>query len=92
MANIARRDDARWRARHRDDAGKEHARHFERKLDAQRWLNGVTAAQVRGDYVNPKTARDHGRRMVSHLAGLHRPLSRSIDRASSPESCGLFAD
>lgn len=57
MASIAKRDDGRWRARYRDDAGKEHARHFERKIDAQRWLNGVTAAQVRGDYVDPKTAR-----------------------------------
>ena len=57
MANIAKRTDGRWRARYRDSAGKEHARHFDRKIDAQRWLNGVTAAQVRGDYVDPKTAR-----------------------------------
>lgn len=57
MASIAKREDGRWRARYRDGAGKEHARHFDRKIDAQRWLNGVTAAQVRGDYVDPKTAR-----------------------------------
>ncbi len=57
MASIAKRDDGRWRARYRDGAGKEHCRHFDRKIDAQRWLNGVTASQVRGDYVDPKTAR-----------------------------------
>lgn len=57
MANIAKRNDGRWRARYRDGEGKEHARHFQRKIDAQRWLDGVTAAQVRGDYVDPKTAR-----------------------------------
>src|SRR5947199_2645421 len=57
MASIAKRDDGRWRARYRDDTGTEHARHFDRKVDAQRWLDGVTAAQVRGDYVDPKTAR-----------------------------------
>jgi hypothetical protein len=44
MASFAKRDDGSWRARYRDDAGKECARHFDRKIDAQRWLNGVTAA------------------------------------------------
>lgn len=53
MASIQRRPDGRWRARYRDDAGKEHARHFERKVDAQRWLDGVTATMVRGEYVDP---------------------------------------
>ena len=30
---------------------------FDRKIDGQRWLDKITAAQVRGDYVDPKTAR-----------------------------------
>jgi integrase len=57
MASIARRPDGRWRARYRDDAGKEHARHFGRKVDAQRWLDEVTTAVTTGTYVDPKTAR-----------------------------------
>lgn len=57
MGNTAKRPDGRWRARYRDGANKEHARHFDRKIDAQRWLDKITAAQVRGDYVDPKTAR-----------------------------------
>lgn len=57
MASIARREDGRWRARYRDAAGNEHARHFARKVDAQRWVDAVTASQVRGDYLDPKTAR-----------------------------------
>lgn len=57
MANIAKRADGRWRARYRDDANKEHSRHFSRKIDAQRWLDAVAAARLRGDYVDPKTAR-----------------------------------
>lgn len=57
MANIAKRSDGQWRARYRDEAGKEHARHFARKIDAQRWLDQVRASQMRGDYVDPKTAR-----------------------------------
>ena len=54
MASIKRRDSGQWRARYRDEAGKEHARHFERKVDAQRWLNEVTASVVTGNYVDPK--------------------------------------
>ncbi|MFW5472308.1 tyrosine-type recombinase/integrase [Knoellia sp. CPCC 206450] len=54
MASIAKRPDGRWRARYRDDGGKEHAKHFPRKIDAQRWLDSVTASFVRGDYVDPQ--------------------------------------
>jgi hypothetical protein len=57
MASIRRRPDGAWRARYRDDAGKEHARHFARKVDAQRWLAGVQASIVRGDYVDPRAGR-----------------------------------
>lgn len=37
--------------------GKEHARHFTRKVDAQQWLDGVTAAVQTGTYVDPDRAR-----------------------------------
>lgn len=57
MANISKRENGSWRARYRDDAGKEHAKHFARKSDAQRWINEVTASVVRGDYVDPKAGR-----------------------------------
>jgi len=48
MASIAKRPDGRWRARYRDDAGREHSKHFARKVDAQRWLDEVTASVVTG--------------------------------------------
>ena len=57
MSSIARRPDGRWRARYRDAAGREHSRHFQRKVDASRWLDEITAAVVRGDYVDPKLGR-----------------------------------
>ena len=57
MASVAKRSDGRWRARYRDAAGKEHARHFARKVDGQRWLDETTTAVVTGCYVDPKTAR-----------------------------------
>lgn len=57
MASIQKRDNGSWRARYRDDAGKEHARHFPRKIDAQKWLDGVTVSVVTGSYVDPKSGK-----------------------------------
>jgi integrase len=54
VASIARRDDGRWRARYRDAAGKEHSRHFVRKIDAQAWLDAVTTAVATGTYSDPR--------------------------------------
>ena len=36
----------RWLARYVDDQGRENTRSFERKVDAQAWLNEITATQV----------------------------------------------
>ena len=57
MASIQRRDNGRWRARYRDEAGREHARHFPRKVDAQRWLDEVTSSVVTGTYIDPRAGR-----------------------------------
>ena len=57
MASISRRPDGVWRARYRDDAGKERSRHFRRKIDAQRWLDEVTTSILTGLYADPKAGR-----------------------------------
>jgi integrase len=57
VASIAKRPDGRWRSRYRDRNGKEHAKHFSRKVDAQRWLDEVVTSQVSGTYIDPETAR-----------------------------------
>lgn len=57
MASIQKRPDGRWRARYRDAAGKEHAKHFGRRVDAQRWLDATTSALVTGTYVDPRKAK-----------------------------------
>lgn len=57
MANIKKRSDGKYRARYRDDSGKEHARHFTRKVDAQNWLDDQTTKLVTGTHVNPRQAR-----------------------------------
>lgn len=57
MASITKRPDGVWRARYRDREGKEHARHFQRKVDAQKWLDETTANLVTGVWVDPSRAR-----------------------------------
>jgi len=57
MASIGKRPDGQWRARYRDDAGREHARHFSRKVDAQRWLDETTTALITSTYVDPQQGR-----------------------------------
>lgn len=47
----------RWQARYRDPAGREKSKTFSRKVDAQRWLDEVTADLVTGRYVDPKAGR-----------------------------------
>jgi integrase len=55
--SVAKRANGKWRARYRDEAGKEHSRHFDRKVDAQHWLDQVTSAVVTGTYADPKAGR-----------------------------------
>jgi len=57
MANIAKRADGHRRARYRDAHGKERARHFNRKIDAQNWLDSVTTAMQTGVYVDPNRGK-----------------------------------
>jgi integrase len=57
VASIAKRPNSRWRARYRDAGGREHSKHFSRKVDAQGWLDQVTTSVVTGAYVDPKAGR-----------------------------------
>jgi len=57
MASIVKRDNGMWRARYRDSSGKEHARHFERKADGERWLRGEQSKVDTGDWRDPARGR-----------------------------------
>jgi integrase len=57
MASIKQRPDRSYRARYRDAAGREHAKHFRLKRDAQKWLDQETAKIETGSWVAPKTAK-----------------------------------
>ncbi|WP_218024333.1 tyrosine-type recombinase/integrase [Nocardia lijiangensis] len=47
----------RWRARYVDGSGREHSKIFARKVDAQAWLDGQTAAVVSGRHAPPSAGR-----------------------------------
>lgn len=57
MASISKLPNGRYRARYRDESGRQHASHHAKKGDAQRWLDEQTAKLVNGTHVAPKTAR-----------------------------------
>ncbi len=44
---------SRWRARYVDDSGREHAKGFSRKVDAQQWVNKQISDQVTGTWTDP---------------------------------------
>lgn len=79
MASISKRPSGQWRARYRDATSKEHSRHFARKVDAQRWLDEVSASVVTGSYVDPKAGRVTFREYAEAWRAIqvHRPTTQS---------------
>ena len=72
--NVQRRPNGKWRARYRDPSHKEHARHFDRKIDAVRWLAAQEVALARGEWLDPEHGRmtfgdwsQHWRESIGHL-------------------------
>jgi integrase len=57
MGSIKKRPNGMWRARYRDPQGREHAHHFERKVDAERWLVGVEQSKLVGNYIDPNAGK-----------------------------------
>lgn len=55
--DVSRRPTGGWRARYRDAAGKEHARHFSCKADAERWLATAQTSLARGEWIDPASSR-----------------------------------
>jgi integrase len=91
VTSIKKRPDGQWRARYRDETGKEHAKHFSRKADAQRWLDQVTTAVVMGQDVDPRSGRVTFREYAELWRGgqVHRPstqvyIERQLRRHAYP--------
>ena len=84
MASVKQRPDGKWRARYRDSGGKEHAQHFRRKTDAQRWLDEITTSKVSNQYVDPRAGRVTFRQYAEQWrdSQVHRPSTRTTSSAS----------
>ncbi len=79
MATIKRRSDRgnRWEVRYRDPAGKQRARLFDRKLDAERFSATTAVDLLRGTYIEPGA----GRVTFGDYAGVW--LASRVHRAST---------
>ena len=69
MASIEKRSDGRWRARWREfPGGPQSAKHFDRKVDAERHVAEVTTQLARGTYLTADQLRvTLGRYVVEHI-------------------------
>jgi integrase len=84
VASVKQREDGRWRARYRDEAGREHAKHFATKRDGQRWLDEVTTSIVTGSYVDPRHGRIRLREYAATWQAAHvgrASTARIVDNA-----------
>lgn len=91
MSSIQKRPNGKWRARYRDPSGKEHSRHFERKVDATRWEKAITASLVTGTYVQPNAGKvafreyaEQWRVVQIHRAGTAKHIKGALDRHVYP--------
>ena len=58
MASIDKRQGGKWRARYRErPGGPQITKQFDRRIDAQRWLDGIRGDLIRGVYVDPRAGR-----------------------------------
>ena len=85
MSHVKKLGAGRWQARYRDPEHHEHAHNFRTKIEAQRWLDSVTAALVRSDYVDPRAGRavlgTFAERWYITTATL-KPSTRMVGRSS----------
>ena len=57
MAHIRKLNTGRYQARYRGPDGREHARNFARKVDAERFLTTAEGAKLAGEWVDPRKGR-----------------------------------
>lgn len=55
--SVAKRPDGRWRVRYRGLDSRERSRHFDRKVDAERWGRAQVARLDRGEWTDPALGR-----------------------------------
>lgn len=79
MANISKHPNGRWRARYYDESGRQVARHFAKRADAQRWLDEIRTSIVTGQYVDPNAGKVHFKTYAEQWRAVqvHRPTSKA---------------
>ena len=79
MASLTRIPTGKWRARYVDNDGRQRARHFDRKADAERFLSTIQADLIRGTYVDPSRSRQRFGEYAEQWRQIqiHRPATAS---------------
>jgi len=95
MGSVKKRTDGMWRARYRDPEGREHAKHFARKVDAERFLSVIEADKLRGTYLDPRagmtTFREHADRWLASQS-LRESSRRTYDSYLRNRILPVFGD
>ena len=83
MAHIQKRN-GRWHARWRETNGREKAVVFDRKADAERWLDNVRGDFVPGTYVDPGAGRELFHEVAERWLSIqvHRPTTAAQVRSN----------
>lgn len=74
MGHVRRTESGRWQARYRDPSGRERARNFTRKVDADRFLVGIESDKLRGQWIDPEAARIRLSEVAERWYGTTAPL------------------
>ncbi|MFH5822242.1 tyrosine-type recombinase/integrase [Georgenia sp. AZ-5] len=90
--SIQKRPDGKYRVRYRDEAGKERARHFKRKVDAKRFEDEVTASKLTGQYVDPTAGKLTFRQFYEDWKTRQIWAPRTISHMDTAVRCVTFAD
>jgi len=78
MASIDKRPNGRWRARYRErPGGPQRARHFDRKVDAERFIARVQGQLLDGSYIDPNAGQTTLAEYATawQKSQLHRPTT-----------------
>jgi integrase len=90
MASVDRRQDGRWRARWREyPGGPQRAKHFDRKIDADRFLVKLQHDLMTGSYIDPRQAQTPLLAYAEKWLERMRPTWRTTTAASVENSARL---
>jgi len=91
-SSVTRRPSGKWRARYRDDTGREHAKHFDTRTAGQRWLDEVTTSKITGNYVDPASGKITFRQFYDEWSARQIWESSTVAAMSYAARSATFAD